>query len=180
MDKNIKPAIHNFHFVLNSKLKNKVARLSVKLKKNLSQTGLYILKITICILKKFHYTIEEVSEISRYPVVNWDVDMNIHIEEIMFREIKHVAGTMHAFSLSIIVRRLLEFYFYYLELSNGKTERVEKIFKRFNRLYVNDYGTKIRKWKKKILNSQLLGNFKYYLTFNDKFSLTGFNFNNSD
>ena len=181
MKKKEKIKKHNFHFVLNGGLKDKINNLAARLNKSLSKTIIYILISTICILDKFQYSIEEICEISKYPTVNWDVDANVYLDEVLFRKIKHIEGTMHAFGIAVIVRKLLEFYFHFLELSDGDVRRVERIFKRFYLLYVKEIGTKITKMvksEKKI--PQFCGNFLYTLIFNAKYCLTGVDFHKSD
>jgi hypothetical protein len=181
MIKKEKNKTHNFHFVLNKELKSKIKDLSYRLNKSLSKTIIYILKITVHILDKYQYNIEEATEISKYPTVNWDVDTNVHIDKILFRKIKHIQGTMHAYSISVIVRKLLELYFHFLKLSNKRIERVERIFKRFYSLYIKKIGTKIMKINKnKEIMPQLYGKFLYSLTFNDKYYLTEITFHKSD
>ncbi len=172
--------IHNFHMVLTWQMKSNIFNLGKELGLNISDTCLYIIDKALCILEKYHFDIEEKAEISNYQNIFWDKHINIFMDESYYRRIKHLADTMMAFSIAIVIRKLIEFYFDMLELSEFQTERVERIFKRFYLIYVKNYGQTTLFWKKCLVKKQLFGNFQYYLEFNDKFSLTGFNFIKSD
>jgi hypothetical protein len=172
-------SIHNFHLVLNSTLKSKIIKLSKKLKISKSNTVIYILNECLNILNKYQFDLQENTENLNYQKIDWDTDLHVYMNKNFYRKIKHLADTIFSFSVAIVVRKLIELYFKMLEKSNGKIERVKKIFKRFYFLYVKKYGNTIRKWKKKIQNEQLLRKFHYHLEFNDNFVITGFNFNNS-
>ncbi len=177
MDNNFtKQKEHDFHLVLTWELKSKIIGLGNMLGLGISDTCLYILDKTLCILNKYHFDMEEIDEISKYQNIYWDEDLHIHMDEVFYRKIKHLADTMFAFSIAIVIRKLFKFYFEILELSEFDTERVERIFKRFYLIYVKDYGQNVLFWKKYLVKKQLLGNFQYYLEFNDKFSIVGFNY----
>ena len=113
-----------------------------------------------------------------YQIIDWNENMHIYLEKALYRKIKHLADTVFAFSIAIVIRKLLEIYFDVLEKSSGKIERVERIFKRFSLLYINEYLFQKKVWNKEIENEQLCGHFYYNLKFNDKFTIIGFNFNN--
>ncbi len=179
MNKNRKHLTHDFHLVLNDELKKKIIDLAEQLNFNISKTVIYILEKTLCILKKYHYQYEEIIEISKYQKLNWDVDLHICLDKDFYRKIKHLSDTVFAFSIAIIIRKLLKYYFYLLDISKNNVKRVEKILKRFYLIYVKEYKNKIKVWKKDIKKRQLSGEFYYLLEFNDKFSVTGIKFINS-
>ncbi len=180
MEKIAKEKEHDFHMVLRSELKSKICGLAVELGCDISTACVYILDKTLCILKKYQFNMEEVDEVSTYQRVDWDEDIHIYMEETYYRKIKHLADSMFAFSIAIVIRKLFEFYFEMLELSEFDAERVERIFKRYYLIYVKAYGKSILFWKKSLIKKQLLGEFSYFLEFNDKFSITSFNFIKSD
>ncbi len=165
---------HSYHMVLTTGLKNKIEGLSNVLGKSLSDTSVYIIDRTLNFFKKIHFTAEESPEFSNYPAVNWDAELRINFDRVVYRKIKHLADTHMSFSIALVVRWLFNYYFdnlYDLELKEEQTEEIEKI-----NVEIEKLEHSVKKWDKKILNQQLVGKFHYYLTFNDKFSITGFNF----
>ncbi len=168
---------HEYHMVLTENLKFKIESLSIVLGKSLSETAVHIINKTLNFFKKIHYLTEESSVFSDYPYVDWDAELRIIFDTAAYRKIKHLADTHMAFSIAVVVRWLFNYYFdkiYDFEKKEEDNESIEKINKEIEKL-----EKLIKIWNKKILNRQLVGNFHYYLTFNEKFSISGFNFNPS-
>ncbi len=62
----IKTKIHDFHMVLTWQMKKDIIVLSKELGMGLSDTCLYIIDKTLCILNKYHFDMEEDEQISSY------------------------------------------------------------------------------------------------------------------
>jgi hypothetical protein len=167
---------HNFHFVLNRKMKDKISKLSEKLKLSKSNTVVYILNEELCVLNKYQFDLQENTENLNYQKIDWNSDLHIYMEKNLYRKIKHLADTVFSFSVAIIVRKLIELYFKMLGKCNGKIERVTKVFTRFYLMKVKKYGNILKNWDKNIENEQLCGKFYCYVRLNDKFTITGFKF----
>jgi predicted DNA-binding protein len=168
---------HDFHFVLSKELKEKIKSLSKRLKKSMSGTSVYVIKKSLNFFKKIYFTEEESLEISHYQNIYWDEKMHLFMDKNIYRKIKHIAGSMSAFSIAIIVRWLINYYFENLyDIENNKEDelKIEKM-----KFEIFKYENITKKWNKNIKNKQLSGIPYYQLTFNDKFVVIGFNFLNS-
>jgi hypothetical protein len=134
-----------------------------------SATVIYILEKTLCLLKKYQFNMNENKENLSYQSVKWNNNIHLLMDKSLYRKIKHLSDSVFAFSMAIIIRKLIEMYFKILEKSNNKIERVERIFKRFHLVYTEMY-------EKNTKNEQLYGDFYYQLTFNCNFNIVGINF----
>ena len=160
--------IHDFHFVLTSRLKDKIIVLAKKLNLSISNSTIFILEKTLGILKKYNYKSEEFPVLSRYQNVFWDCDMHIFFTKGLYRKIKHLADTMFAFSIAIVVRWMLEFYF-------DNEENIEEMVKKINE-EIKTIEKRRKKYRKEIKQKQLSGILSHRLIFNDKFSIVGIEF----
>ncbi len=156
------------------RLKKKIRLLSKKMKKSLSETAVHIIEKSLNFFKKIHFTEEETPEFSKYRNIYWKSHLHIYFDELTYRKIKHIGDTHMAFSIAIIIRWLFNYYFKNLYNKKKKKENKAEIEKINNEVENFEFFTKI--WGKNIPNKQLSGKFYYQLTFNDKFSVTGFNF----
>ncbi len=168
---------HDFHMVLQSELKNKIKDLSFNIHKSLSDTVVYIIEKTLCFYKNIYYHLDESDKFCTYKKINWDEDIHVYFNIITYRQIKHLADTYFAFSMAIVIRWLITYYFENIYNSKDKKENKELIEKAM--ASVEESEKNIKSWMKKIKSIQLSDNLYKHLIFNEKFTVIGFDFRSS-
>ncbi len=166
--------IHDFHMVMTVELKSKIRDLSEKLNKSMSSTAIYIIERSLSFFKIKRFESEESPVFSKYRNIFWKKHLHIYLDKTTYRKIKHLCDTHMAFSIGIVIRWLFNYYFNKLYDEKTNKEKKKEIAKKNNE--VKNYEEKIKTWGKNITDKQLSGSYYYQLTFNDKFSIIGFNF----
>ncbi len=163
---------HIFHLVMHRSIKNMIIRLSKKLKLSQSATVMYIIKNSLSIMEKYQFTSDEHDSISKYRLAVWKTHLHLYLDEELFRKIRHLCDSMFAFSMAIVIRKLIMLYF--IKKNKYKTEKIDylNVLKRYERIFVKKFKL-LRNWIKPTI--QL--NYPYYcqLTYNKRFALIGFN-----
>jgi hypothetical protein len=168
---------HEFHFVLNKKMKKEIIVLSKKLKKSMSSTIVYIINNLNPILERYHYVYPENKEDGRYRLINGKKHIHIYMDEVDYRRIKQVFANMYIYSMAIIIRRMIRIYID--EINRYGIKRFEKIMLKYGK--INDVKFKRegrKKWEKYEIVQQMsynkVRNKLYKTTFTANYTLLGF------
>ena len=101
----------------------------------------------MCILKNYCYKDEEKKELSGYQKILFDMDMHIYLEKNMYRKIRHLCRAMFVFSIAIMVRWMISYYF-------DNEEKIEVMMEELNK-EIENFEKNIKNWKKEIKSEEL-------------------------
>jgi hypothetical protein len=120
---------HEFHMVLNSKIKDEIEDLSIHLNKSISSTVVFIIKAITPFLEKYHFESPENKEDGKYRLIDADEDLYIYLDENDYRMIKHIYSHMYIYSMAIIIRKMITIF-----LDGIKKQGFENFIGMMNRL----------------------------------------------
>jgi len=108
---------HEFHFVLNNKLKTKLYATSRMMNLSLSKAILFILEKTSVISNKMH--LNDSSEYNKVEEVKWDSHVHLYIpkkKEVIYNELKSIHKDNDTYSIAKEIRYLLKVFIRGVEL----------------------------------------------------------------
>ena len=159
--------LHDFHLVLTTEMKNNIIKLSKKFNKSMSGMVIHILKLTDYLMKKIHYFDNE--DFNTYIFIKADTDLHVYMNEKDYRMIKLLKYNLNFFSMAIIVRKMIELFFYYS--TKFGYERLLKILNKFRGI-----------WWCKMRRDKEWGKYEIYKQLShqkDKIPILRLSFNNS-
>ncbi|MBN2441634.1 MAG: hypothetical protein JXJ04_09810 [Spirochaetales bacterium] len=128
-----KNSIHDFHFVMNKGLEDKLKSLNIfKECKSVSGMIVKILKILTPVITKEHKWGKQ--RMCRYKAVCNDPDearkhFHVYVPDDMYRELKVLHQDLNFYSIAQLVREIISFFFGLVILyKNEVLEELEKIF----------------------------------------------------
>jgi hypothetical protein len=98
----------DFHFVLNSKLKTEIKRISTLLKFSLSRTVIFILENIDVLTTKMHFKIKD--EKNRVENVGWDCHAHIYFpksKQVFYNKLKSIHKDNNTYSIACKLRNLM-------------------------------------------------------------------------
>ena len=144
----------DFHFVINSILKAKIALLSQKLHLNFSRTILYILENISAIFDKIHLTYED--ENSHIEKVNWNCQLHLYIPEnkkYIYNKLKSIHKDNNSYSIAKNLRYAIKIFIRGIEFYGF--DKFMLILERAEEKWRNRINNQV-KWNKKKKEIQLL------------------------
>jgi hypothetical protein len=102
--------LHDFHFVLKSRMKDKIFILSKKLDLSLSAAVVFMLKTMEPMLDYYHFIREENKDEGRYQQFDAEEDMHVYMEKSDYRKLKLVFAHMYIHSMAIIIRKMIDLF----------------------------------------------------------------------
>lgn len=165
---------HDFHLVMNYKIKNSIIALSKYLNTSLSSTIVYIIKTIFPMLTKYHnFSGEDYN--GKYKFIDADSDIHIYMKEDDYRRIRKVYNDMHVFSMAIIIRWMIEEFL--LGVKKFGFVRFLKIMQRYGNIEMSRVLRIKHWWKYEVFKhmSYSPGQYgRYKLTFSEDWTLLGF------
>jgi hypothetical protein len=169
---------HDFHLMVNSKMKREIIKISKKLNKSISSTIVYIIKTLNSMLKRYHFIYPESKKDGKYKFINAKKHIHIYMNETDYRMIKHIYANMYIYSMAIIIRRMIEIYI--AKVKEHGFDKFHKIMKRYDKMNKIKFGRAQKKWKKYDLFIQMSHDKSikqcYKTIFTNNYALLGFEF----
>ena len=128
--------VHDFHFVLDRGMKNKLNRLNLfKKSKSLSGIIIQILELLTPVIRKEHKWGKQ--RLSKYRAVCDDPEeirdhVHVYVQGEMYRELKLLHQDLNFFSIAQIVRGFIDFFLGLVDVyKNEVFPELEKLFARW-------------------------------------------------
>lgn len=161
---------HEFHFVLNAKLKSEIERIAEMLEMGFSQVVVFMIDTMVPVLDKKQYI--DIEDNKQVEKVNWDVHAYVRLDRNLFRRIELYKAIMNVHSTAIVFRSIIRLFIkHYNKLGLC---RLLLVVGRFARISFYRY-MKSKKVDKRDIHKQL--GYKYSLSeqfaliFNDHYQL---------
>jgi len=99
-----------YHFVAKEEMFNRISELSNQQELNFSKTMRLIVN-TMMPLLDYYVIFENESTEFGYNKFGAEVDVRFYIEPDIYRKLKNAHGAMHTFSVSVLIRKMIELFF---------------------------------------------------------------------
>ena len=103
-----------YHFVAKEEMKKNVLKFSKEIKLNFSKTMRLIIDIMLPLVDNYTIYEEESGEFG-YNEFGSEVDIRFYIDPNVYRKLKNAHGVMQTFSVAVMVRKIIELFFYFIE-----------------------------------------------------------------
>jgi len=128
---------HDFHFVVNKKMREKLINYSKKRRKSISKTILEIINIISGLWNKNDICCQDNN---KYSKINWDSHIHLYLEESDYIKLKTLHSEYNVFSIAKLIRKMInsffEMFMHTNETNNDKGIREER--NSFIHKYVNN------------------------------------------
>jgi len=104
----------SYHFLAKNKMYSRISEFSLQIKLNFSKTMRLIIDTMIPLLDYYSIFEQESGEFG-YNQFNAEVDIRFYIDPNVYRKLKNTHGTMHTFSIAVLIRKMIEFFFILIE-----------------------------------------------------------------
>ncbi len=120
---------HDFHFVINKKMRKKIINYSKKRKKSISKTILEIINIISGLWKKNDISCRDNC---KYSKINWDSHIHLYLEESDYIKLKQLHSEYNVFSIAKLIRKMISFFFeLFLKTNDTNNDKVIKEQKKY-------------------------------------------------
>jgi len=127
-----------YHFVAKEKMYNRIHNFSLKLKQNFSKTMRLIIDTMMPILDYYIIFEHESSEFA-YNQFQAEVNISFYIDPNVYRKLKNTHGTMHTYSIAVLLRKMIDIFFILLDakdldwIMNAMRNGIKKIINILNK-----------------------------------------------
>ena len=120
-----------YHFVAKESMKDRIEKFSKYMKLDFSKTMRLIVDTMMPFLDNYVFFEEESSDFG-YIEFGAEVDIRFYIDPNVYRKLKNAHGVMHSFSIAVMVRKMIEWFFKLIELKSYKwlVENMKRCMKR--------------------------------------------------
>ena len=108
-----------YHLVAKKEMKNKIIYFSNLEKLDFSKTMKLIIDTMMPLVDNYMIFEEESGEFG-YLEFGAEVDIRFYINPNVYRKLKNVHGTMHTFSVAVLIRKMVELFFFFIEAKSLK------------------------------------------------------------
>ena len=103
-----------YHFVAKNEMKKKVQDYSKQLKLSFSKTMRLIIDTMLPLVDNYMIFEVESSDFG-YDEFGAEVDIKFSIDPNVYRKLKNTHGVMHTFSIAVMIRKMIDLFFYFIE-----------------------------------------------------------------
>jgi len=120
-----------YHFVTTQEMLENINKFSDNIKLDRSKTIRLIIDTIIPLSDNYIIFGEESDELG-YQEIGADAHIKFCLDPNIYRKLKNVHGVMHSFSIAVIVRKMIEWFFKLIELKSYKwlIENMKRCMKR--------------------------------------------------
>jgi len=132
-----------YHFVCTESMMNKIIYFSKYMKLDKSKALRLIIDTMMPLLDNY-LVFEQESQDFGYNEFGSEVDIRFYIDPNVYRKIKNAHGVMHTFSVAVLVRKMIEMFFFFIEyksfewlkkMMNCCIKRIIKILTKFGSFF---------------------------------------------
>jgi len=144
MDKELQ-ATKVYHFVSKEEMLNKINEFSINLNLDRSKSIRLIIDTMMPLVDNYIIFEQESGEFG-YNEFGAEVDIRFYIDPNIYRKLRNVHGTMHSFSIAVLIRKMIELFFFFIEAKsftwlintmNSSMKKILRIFYKTGRLLKN-------------------------------------------
>ena len=99
-----------YHFVATEDMLDNINKFSSNINLDRSKTIRLIIDSMMPLLDNYIFFGEESGDLG-YNEFNADIDIRFYIDPNVYRKLKNVHGVMHSFSVAVLVRKIIEWFF---------------------------------------------------------------------